>query len=183
MGPESVIEARSLGFSFNRTTVIDSLSFTVCAGSFITFLGPSGCGKTTLLNLIAGIYKPVTGDLHVRTSRISFVFQNDALLSWRTTLGNVLLPFELAGRRIDDELRARAVKVLDDLGLGGCEEYYPTQLSGGMKKRVELARALVTEPELLILDEPFSSLDIITREKLNILLRALHRRTRCTVVM
>jgi NitT/TauT family transport system ATP-binding protein len=183
MGPEHVIEARSLGFSFTRKPILDSLSFTVRTGSFITFLGPSGCGKTTLLNLIAGIYSPVSGELHVGTSRISFVFQNDALLSWRTALGNVLLPLELAGKRIDDHLRARALKVLDDLGLAGCEDYYPSQLSGGMKKRVELARALVTEPELLILDEPFSSLDIITREKLNILLRALHRRTRCTVVL
>ena len=183
MGSKFVIEAKSLGFSFTRKPIIDSLSFTVSAGSFITFLGPSGCGKTTLLNLIAGIYRPVTGDLQVRTSRISFVFQNDALLSWRTTLGNVLLPLELAGKHIDAELRARALKVLDDLGLAGCEDYFPSQLSGGMKKRVELARALVTEPELLILDEPFSSLDIITREKLNILLRSLHRRTRCTVVM
>ena len=176
MGPEFVIEARSLGFSFNRKTVIDSLSFTVCAGSFITFLGPSGCGKTTLLNLIAGIYKPVTGDLQVRTSRISFVFQNDALLSWRTTLGNVLLPFELAGRRIDGELRARAVKVLNDLGLGGCEEYYPSQLSGGMKKRVELARALVTRPSLLLLDEPLSNLDLKLREEMRIEISTLQRR-------
>ena len=183
MGSEFVIEAKGLGFSFTRKPVLESLSFSVRQGSFITFLGPSGCGKTTLLNLIAGIYKPGSGDLQVRTSRISFVFQNDALLSWRTTLGNVLLPLELAGRRIDDELRGRALKVLDDLGLAGCEDYYPSQLSGGMKKRVELARALVTDPELLILDEPFSSLDIITREKLNILLRGLHRRTRCTVVM
>lgn len=183
MGSEFVIEAKSLGFSFTRKPILDSLSFTVRTGSFITFLGPSGCGKTTLLNLIAGIYRPVSGDLHVGTSRISFVFQNDALLSWRTTLGNVLLPLELAGKRIDSEMRARALKVLDDLGLAGCEDYYPSQLSGGMKKRVELARALVTEPELLILDEPFSSLDIITREKLNILLRGLHRRTRCTVVL
>jgi NitT/TauT family transport system ATP-binding protein len=183
MGSEYVIEAKGLGFSFTRKPILDSLSFTVRKGSFITFLGPSGCGKTTLLNLIAGIYRPVSGELEVRTSRISFVFQNDALLSWRTTLGNVLLPLELAGKRIDAELRARALKVLDDLGLAGCEDYYPSQLSGGMKKRVELARALVTDPELLILDEPFSSLDIITREKLNILLRGLHRRTRCTVVL
>jgi NitT/TauT family transport system ATP-binding protein len=183
MGSEFVIEAASLGFSFTRKPVLESLSFTVRQGSFVSFLGPSGCGKTTLLNLIAGIYRPVSGNLQVRTSRISFVFQNDALLSWRTTLGNVLLPLELAGKRIDEELRGRALKVLDDLGLAGCEDYYPSQLSGGMKKRVELARALVTEPELLILDEPFSSLDIITREKLNILLRGLHRRTRCTVVM
>jgi NitT/TauT family transport system ATP-binding protein len=183
MGPESVIEAKSLGFSFSRKPIIESLSFTVSAGSFITFLGPSGCGKTTLLNLIAGIYRPVSGELQVRTSRISFVFQNEALLSWRTTLGNVLLPLELAGKHVTEEMRGRALKVLGDLGLAGCEGFYPSQLSGGMKKRVELARALVTEPELLILDEPFSSLDIITREKLNILLRALHRRTRCTVVM
>ena len=84
-----------------------------------------GCGKTTLLNLIAGIYRPESGDLQVRTSRISFVFQNDALLSWRTTLGNVLLPFELAGTRIDDELRARALKVLDDLGLAGMRGLLP----------------------------------------------------------
>jgi len=183
MRRESVIEASGLGFSFDGKSVFDSLSFTVCSGSFITFLGPSGCGKTTLLNLIAGIYRPTSGELAVRTERISFVFQNDTLLSWRTTLSNVLLPLEVAGRRIDEPLRARARKVLADLGLAGCEDYFPSQLSGGMKKRVELARALVTDPELLILDEPFSSLDIITREKLNILLRRLHRKTRCTVVM
>ncbi len=183
MERESVIEARSLGFSFGGKSVFDSLSFNVCKGSFITFLGPSGCGKTTLLNLIAGIYAPSAGELAVRTSRISFVFQNEALLPWRTTLGNVLLPLEVAGRRIDHALRARAVAVLEDLGLGGCEAYLPSQLSGGMKKRVELARALVTDPELLILDEPFSSLDIITREKLNILLGKVHRKTHCTVVM
>jgi NitT/TauT family transport system ATP-binding protein len=183
MERESVIEARSLGFSFGGKSVFESLSFNVCKGSFITFLGPSGCGKTTLLNLIAGIYRPSSGELSVRTSRISFVFQNEALLPWRTTLGNVLLPLEVAGTRIDEPLRARALAVLDDLGLAGCENYLPSQLSGGMKKRVELARALVTDPELLILDEPFSSLDIITREKLNILLRKVHQKTRCTVVM
>ncbi|HTO22466.1 MAG TPA: ATP-binding cassette domain-containing protein [Spirochaetia bacterium] len=183
MQRDSVIEANGLGFSFNRKSVFHSLSFKVCAGQFITFLGPSGCGKTTLLNVIAGIYRPTSGELAVRTERISFVFQNDTLLPWRTTLGNVLLPLEVAGRRVDEAVRARAVKVLADLGLAGCEDYFPSQLSGGMKKRVELARALVTDPELLILDEPFSSLDIITREKLNILLRRLHRKTRCTVVM
>ncbi|HET6449750.1 MAG TPA: ATP-binding cassette domain-containing protein [Spirochaetia bacterium] len=183
MGSESVIEATGLSFSFSGTPVIDSLSFRVCAGSFLTFLGPSGCGKTTLLNLIAGIYRPTSGELSVRTSRLSFVFQNEALLPWRTALDNVLLPLELAGTRVDEEARTRARRVLEDLGLAGFEDFLPSELSGGMKKRVELARALVTDPELLILDEPFSSLDIITREKLNILLRSLHRRTRCTVVM
>jgi NitT/TauT family transport system ATP-binding protein len=178
-----VIEAESLGFSFGEKRVIDSLSFSVCRGGFVTFLGPSGCGKTTLLNLIAGIYRVSEGSLAVRTERISFVFQNDALLPWRTALSNVLLPLELRGDPVTPELRRRAADLLADLGLGGSEDVVPAHLSGGMKKRVELARALVTEPELLVLDEPFSSLDIITREKLNILLRLIHRRTQCTVVM
>jgi NitT/TauT family transport system ATP-binding protein len=180
---DPVIEARGLGFSFKNKLVLESLSFTVESGRFVTFLWPSGCGKTTLLNLIAGLYRPGQGDLHVRTSKISFVFQNDALLPWRTAIGNVLLPFELQGRQITEETRNRGMRMLADLGLAGSENLFPSQLSGGMKKRVELARALVTEPELLILDEPFSSLDIITREKLNILVRSLHRRTRCSVVM
>ncbi len=183
MGADTVIEARSLGFSFGDRPVIESLSFSVCRGSFVTFLGPSGCGKTTLLNLIAGIYRSEEGALAVRTDRISFVFQHDSLLPWRTALSNVLLPFEARGIPVTEALRARARGLLADLGLAGSEDLVPAHLSGGMKKRVELARALVTEPELLVLDEPFSSLDIITRERLNILLRGLHRRTRCTVVM
>ncbi len=183
LGTETVIEARGLGFSFGEKRILDSLSFSVCGGMFVTFLGPSGCGKTTLLNLVAGIYRPQEGNLTVRTDRISFVFQNDALLPWRTALSNVLLPFELRGVPVTPQLRRRALDLLADLGLAGSEELVPAHLSGGMKKRVELARALVTEPELLVLDEPFSSLDIITRERLNILLRSLHRRTRCSVVM
>jgi ABC-type nitrate/sulfonate/bicarbonate transport system ATPase subunit/ABC-type nitrate/sulfonate/bicarbonate transport system permease component len=178
-----VIEARGLEFSFHENRVIDSVSFSLCEGGFMTFLGPSGCGKTTLLNLIAGIYTAGEGELNVRTDKISFVFQNDTLLPWRSTLGNVLLPFELRGQALSKDLRVRGRRILAELGLDACEDFFPSQLSGGMKKRVELARALVTEPELLILDEPFSSLDIITREKLNILLRGLHRRTRCSVVM
>jgi NitT/TauT family transport system ATP-binding protein len=183
MPAETVIEASRLGFSFDRLRVFDSISFSVCRGRFVTFLGPSGCGKTTLLNLIAGIRSPTGGELTVRTDRISFVFQHDALLGWRTALDNVLLPFELGGQAVTDQLRERGRMVLADLGLSGREDWFPAQLSGGMKKRVELARALVTEPELLILDEPFSSLDVITRERLNILLRSVHRRTRCSVVL
>jgi NitT/TauT family transport system ATP-binding protein len=183
VGSDSVIEARSLGYSFGDKPVIESLTFSVCRGRFVTFLGPSGCGKTTLLNLIAGIYRSDEGALTVRTDRISFVFQNDALLPWRSALTNVLLPFEARGVPVTPELRERARSLLADLGLAGSEDLVPAHLSGGMKKRVELARALVTEPELLVLDEPFSSLDIITRERLNILLRSLHRRTRCTIVM
>jgi NitT/TauT family transport system ATP-binding protein len=183
LAQETVIQAEGLGFSFGGSPVIDSLSFSLRRGSFMSFLGPSGCGKTTLLNLVAGIYRPGAGRLDVRTRRVSFVFQNEALLPWRSTLDNVLLPFELEGRAVTVEERARGLRILSELGLEGSEGLFPSQLSGGMKKRVELARALVTEPELLILDEPFSSLDIITRERLNTLLRGLHHRTGCSIVL
>ncbi len=183
MSPELTIEASGLTFAFKNKLVIDSLSFSVERDQFVTFLGPSGCGKTTLLNLIAGIYQPVAGALSVKSRRISFVFQNDTLLPWRSALSNVLLPVELSGEPITPQVRERAIQILDELGLFGSETAAPAELSGGMKKRVEIARALVTEPDLLILDEPFSSLDIITREKLNILLRSIHRTTRSAVVM
>ncbi|HTP57266.1 MAG TPA: ATP-binding cassette domain-containing protein, partial [Spirochaetia bacterium] len=183
MSPGLTIEAAGLSFGFKNKPVIDSISFSVERERFVTFLGPSGCGKTTLLNLIAGIYAPAAGVLSVESKRISFVFQNDTLLPWRNALSNVLLPFELRGEPITAQVRQRGLEILDQLGLFGAETAAPSELSGGMKKRVELARALVTEPDLLILDEPFSSLDIITREKLNILLRSIHTNTRSTVVM
>jgi NitT/TauT family transport system ATP-binding protein len=183
MSPGLTIEALGLSFGFKNKPVIDSISFSVEREQFVTFLGPSGCGKTTLLNLIAGIYTPAAGTLSVESARISFVFQNDTLLPWRNALSNVLLPFELRGEPLTAAVRQRGLEILDQLGLFGSETAAPSELSGGMKKRVELARALVTEPDLLILDEPFSSLDIITREKLNILLRSLHKSTRSTVIM
>jgi NitT/TauT family transport system ATP-binding protein len=184
VGENSIVEASRLGFSFNNASrIIDGLSFSVEKGQFVSFIGPSGCGKTTLLHVIAGIYKGYEGGLSVRTDRISFVFQQDSLLSWRTALGNVLLPFELRGIPISEELNRKAVGLLEALGLSGYEGYSPSELSGGMKKRVELARALVTDPELLILDEPFSSLDIITREKLNILIRGIRSLKPCSVIL
>jgi NitT/TauT family transport system ATP-binding protein len=178
-----IIRAFGLGFSFPKKQVLDTLSFTVTRGQFVSFIGPSGCGKTTLLHIIAGIYGQHGGTLGVHTDRISFVFQQDSLLSWRSTISNVLLPFELKGIPVGGELRERARGLLASLGLAGFEGYTPAELSGGMKKRVELARALVTDPELLILDEPFSSLDIITRERLNILIRGIRSLSRCSVVM
>lgn len=183
MGEKYIVEAKGLKFSFQKKRILDDVSFSIKPGQFVSFIGPSGCGKTTLLHIIAGIYKGFSGRLSVTTDRISFVFQQDTLLSWRTALANVLLPFELKGVPLTEELQAKGRKLLEALGLAGYEDFSPAQLSGGMKKRVELARALVTDPELLILDEPFSSLDIMTRERLNILMRKIRAISRSTVVM
>jgi NitT/TauT family transport system ATP-binding protein len=183
VGESYIVEAKGLKFSFQKKPIIDGISFSIKPGQFVSFIGPSGCGKTTLLHIVAGIYKGYAGELSVATDRISFVFQQDALLAWRTALANVLLPFELKGVPLTDALQEKGRRLLAALGLSGYEDFAPAQLSGGMKKRVELARALVTDPELLILDEPFSSLDIMTRERLNILIRRIREITRCTVVM
>ena len=177
-----IIRARNLSFSYGSgPAVLDDLTFSVARGSFVTFIGPSGSGKTTLLHILGNMYRSYEGELAVDSQHLSFVFQSDSLLEWKTALQNVLLPFEIAEFPRDAKERGRRMLAL--VGLSGYEAYYPAELSGGMKKRVELARALVTEPDLLILDEPFSSLDLLTRERLNVLLRTIHRRTQCTVVL
>ena len=178
-----LIRASHLTFGFEQDVILNDVSFAIEQNQFVSFIGPSGCGKTTLLYLIAGIYPAPREALEVKTSHISFVFQHDSLLEWRNALQNVLLPFELNGTAITPELKQRAVTMLQKVGLEGFEHYFPHQLSGGMKKRVEIARALVTDPDLLILDEPFSALDILTRERLNILMKRLHQTTNCTIVL
>ena len=183
MGNGSIIQAEDLGFTYGNGPVLDGLSFAVDRDEFVSFIGPSGCGKTTLLNVLPGVAEGHTGRLERRTDSVSFVFQHDTLLEWRDARRNVLLPFELRGQAITEKLATRADLMLGLVGLAGFEGYYPHELSGGMKKRVEIARALVTEPELLILDEPFTSLDIITRERLNILVKNIHQLQRSSVVM
>ncbi|PIE35040.1 hypothetical protein CSA56_05800 [candidate division KSB3 bacterium] len=178
-----LIEADHLTFGFKQDVILQDISFTIARNQFVSFIGPSGCGKTTLLYLLAGIYPVSRNMLDVQTDHISFVFQHDSLLEWRDALRNVLLPFELDGTPITPELKQKAVETLKTVGLEGFEHYFPRQLSGGMKKRVEIARALVTDPDLLILDEPFSALDILTRERLNILSKKLHTMTTCTIVL
>jgi NitT/TauT family transport system ATP-binding protein len=146
----------------------------VTRGEFLSLLGPSGCGKSTLLRIVAGLSEPTTGncrldaepDATARAGRIGFVFQDPTLMPWRTAAGNVELPFRLAGRVRSAE-RDRAAAALRAVGLAGFERAYPHQLSGGMRMRVSIARALVTDPDLLLLDEPFAALDEITRLALN----------------
>lgn len=139
-------------------------------------MGPSGCGKTTLLRIIAGLSEPTTGsrrlflahgrDGRVPSARIGFVFQDPTLMPWCTVFENVVLPFRLAGRVGPAERERTAAEILS-IGLSGFERAYPRQLSGGMRMRVSIARALVTDPDLLLLDEPFAALDEITRMALN----------------
>lgn len=151
-------------------------------GDFVALLGPSGCGKSTLLRMVAGLAEPTAGTItRPDASGLGFVFQEPTLMLWATAEANVALPLELRGmnRR---EARAQAREWLGRVGLAGFEAAYPRALSGGMKMRVSIARALVTQPRLLLLDEPFAALDEITRFKLNNDLLELWQRERFTVV-
>jgi NitT/TauT family transport system ATP-binding protein len=170
--------------------VLHGIDFAVEAGSFNAILGPSGCGKSTILNLIAGLDRCSSGEilfdgrtLASGSSRpeIGFVFQRPLLLNWRTVADNVALPLE----RIERDRaarRERAKRYLDLVGLGAFEEYFPLQLSGGMQQRVAIARALAVEPDVLLMDEPFSGLDEFTARKLREELLQIWTKTRKTIL-
>ncbi|SDV48960.1 ABC transporter ATP-binding protein [Chitinasiproducens palmae] len=165
-----------------RHAVIDRLSFDVPPGQFVCVLGASGSGKTTLLRLLGGLASPDAGrvDFAAPSSR-GFVFQQDALLPWRSVLDNVA--FGLAMRGVARaERRRRALALLDTVGLGGLHDQLPNRLSGGMRQRVNLARALAVEPTVLLMDEPFSALDVRTRSRLQGELRDIWRARRSTVI-
>ncbi|MEM1522342.1 MAG: ABC transporter ATP-binding protein [Thermofilaceae archaeon] len=150
----------------NVVQVLDGISLEV-GEEFIAILGPSGCGKTTLLRIIAGVEKPDGGRIviHDRTPKVGFIFQFPTLLPWLTVLDNVALPLRANGMSWR-EARERAHKYLSLTGLQAFEDFYPRELSGGMKQRVNIARALAVEPTILLMDEPFSNLDPLTAESL-----------------
>jgi NitT/TauT family transport system ATP-binding protein len=165
----------------NDVVAIENLSLEIKPGEFCAILGPSGCGKSTLLRIIAGLEKPSSGDIEIGRGTIAYVFQDAHLLPWRNVLRNAALPLELMG--VGRTERANAAReALEQVGLADAVERYPAQLSGGMKMRVSLARALVTRPDFLLLDEPFAALDEINRQKLDEQLRELWHRHRMTVV-
>jgi NitT/TauT family transport system ATP-binding protein len=184
------VRARGLGHAFaDGTVALEGIDLEIQTGSFVALLGPSGCGKSTLLRLISGLAPVTRGTLAVECARtggdasssVGFVFQDAHLLPWRTVLENVALPLELGGvPRADAE--QRALQHIADVELGEAARRFPDELSGGMRMRVSIARALVTDPTLLLLDEPFAALDELTRQRLDERLRELWARRGMTVV-
>jgi NitT/TauT family transport system ATP-binding protein len=174
--PALVFEHVSMRFP-DGTVALKDASFSVSPGEFVTVVGPSGCGKSTLLRIASGLTRQTTGTVSVDRESLGYVFQDATLLKWRTVQGNVELMAELSG--VDkDKRRAMAAEVIDLVGLRGFEDKYPKQLSGGMRMRCSLARALVMNPGVFMFDEPFGALDEITRERLNDELLLLFQRQR-----
>jgi NitT/TauT family transport system ATP-binding protein len=171
------------------TMALASTSLRVWDGEFICIVGPSGCGKTTLLRILGGLLDANAGQVWLKGEEITaprrevgYVFQHANLMPWRTVLNNVTLPLELQGRP-REEREARAMAVLALVGLEGFENAYPRQLSGGMAQRTALARTLIHEPELLLLDEPFGALDAMTRERMNLELIRIREAYEYTAIM
>ena len=185
-----VVALRGVGKSFaNDVVALERLDLDVWSGEFVSLLGPSGCGKSTALRIIAGLSEPTRGKVEwveaqgayaAGARRIGFVFQEPTLMPWATVAANVRLPLKLAGLAADAPARVDAA--LARVGLSGFAQSYPRELSGGMKMRVSIARALVTHPKILLMDEPFAALDEITRHKLNDDLLGLWWQNRFTAV-
>jgi len=190
----AVIECRQLGKSYETldgdpVTALEDIDLSISEGEFVCVVGPSGCGKSTLLKIFAGLLpytsgsalllgQPITG----ARRDIGVVFQSAVLLQWRNVLNNVLLPADAQGLR-RDAYRGRARELLTMVGLAGFENKYPFELSGGMQQRVAITRALVHDPALLLMDEPFGALDAMTREQMNLDLQRIWMQSGKTVFL
>lgn len=179
-----MLSAYRIGKKFeNGTKALDAATLNVARGEFLSLVGPSGCGKSTILRIIAGLLSPSEGSVAWPEGKpeIGFVFQEPTLMPWANAQKNVRIGLELKGTN-GSEADTRAADALARVGLSGFEKAYPRELSGGMKMRVSLARALVTKPKLLLMDEPFAALDEFTREALNDDLLKLWREDGLTVI-
>ena len=180
----ALVTLSSVGMRFdNGLQALSGLDLTLHDGEFLALLGPSGCGKSTALRLIAGLSDPSAGHVEraPEATPMGFVFQDPTLMPWRRAARNVALPLQVAGVSSSDAA-SRAKAALARVGLSGFERAFPRELSGGMRMRVSIARALVTNPRLLLMDEPFAALDEIGRLALNADLRALHEMDRLATV-
>jgi len=178
----TIVALRNVGKTFdNGTVALHGFNLDVRAGEFVSLLGPSGCGKSTALRIVAGLSETSQGTVEVPDGDVGFVFQEPTLMPWASVAANVRLPLKLAHAH-DAQARAAVTQALARVGLTEFADAYPRELSGGMKMRTSIARALVTEPQLLLMDEPFAALDEITRFKLNNDLLRVWQELRRTVV-
>ncbi|MFT5485606.1 MAG: NitT/TauT family transport system ATP-binding protein [Paracoccaceae bacterium] len=190
---DALIEVDGVGKTFTgqdgeQIVALEGTDLQIGRGEFLSILGPSGCGKSTLLSLVAGLLETTIGEVRIDGKTVDgpytdlgFAFQSDLLLDWRTVLGNVLLQCDMRG--IDSRKHvARARELLSSVGLDGFEDKRPFELSGGMRQRVALCRALLLDPPMLLMDEPFGALDALTREQMQADLLAMWQESRKTVL-
>jgi len=189
---EAVIDVQGIGVTYRSRVgmvrALDDINLQARQGEFVALVGPSGCGKSTLLKVVAGLLRPTEGIVRLDGSRVEgpashvgVVFQTPLLMSWRTVMENILLQMEI--RRQDPRrFRQAAQDLVDLVGISGFEESYPHQLSGGMQQRVALCRALIHDPALLLMDEPFGALDALTREQMNLELQRIWMGKKKTVL-
>jgi NitT/TauT family transport system ATP-binding protein len=200
--PEHFVDFQNVWLAYNDELLahnhfaVEDINLQVKQGEFIAIVGPSGCGKSTFMKLTTGLKKPSLGEIYVDGQPVNgplkisgMAFQSPSLLPWRTTLDNVLLPLEIVEpyraqfKAKKGEYEARALKLLQTVGLGGYERKFPWELSGGMQQRASICRALIHEPKMLLLDEPFGALDAFTREELWCTLRDLHAEQKFNVIL
>jgi NitT/TauT family transport system ATP-binding protein len=190
---QPVIEIRGVGKTYRtRDGALASLrniDLRVDDGELVVIVGPPGCGKSTLLRLIAGLLPPTSGEIRVEGrpvtepfGEVGIVFQNALLLPWRTVIGNIMMPVEVK-RLPRAPFLQRARELLRMVSLDGFETKYPWQLSGGMRQRVSICRALIHDPRIVLMDEPFGALDALTRERMNLELQRIHRQTGKTILL
>jgi len=178
-----MIRAESISMIYKDGTIaLEGVSFSIAKGESCSVIGPSGCGKTTLLFILSGLLKPTEGEILINSKNIALILQDYGLFPWKTVYENVSLGLEVRGVK-KEEQRKIVLPLLEKLGLKGFENHYPRQLSGGMQQRVAFARALALNPEILLMDEPFSSLDALTREKLQNFLLKLWINNKVTMVL
>jgi NitT/TauT family transport system ATP-binding protein len=190
-----LIELSHVGVAFPTqkgppVVAVDDFSLRIERQEFVSLCGPSGCGKSTLLRMLAGLLQPSSGDVWIGGdinrrgfSEVAIVFQRPTLLPWLNVIKNVLYPVRVLNHRVTAEDRTRAAELLDMVGLADMAERMPNELSGGMQQRAAIARSLILDPKILLMDEPFGALDALTREDLQLDLLEIHARTRKTILL